>query len=72
MKKHAKEAAKALSDLNMFYAIIALCDGSLISSEYQPALTKIIEICRNQAGLCLVVYDRNLSAIATDEGQEKE
>lgn len=70
MSDTIRETAKAMSDLNMFYAIIALCESSLISSQYNPACQQIIKICKAQAQRCLRKYDAGSAKLdAEKEGK---
>jgi hypothetical protein len=52
-----KEAANALSDLNIFYAVIALMDGGLVHSPSHAAAARIVKLCRSEGGRCLKRYD---------------
>lgn len=64
-KDHAKLAAEALSDLNMLYAIIAMCENSLMHDCHRQEAA-IIRICHGRAGYLLKKYDRHL-ALASKE-----
>lgn len=63
-KVQIDDAAEALKDLNMYYAIIALCENSLISAGESRMRTnnRIIELCKAEAGRCLAEFDRNRAA----------
>lgn len=61
--QHAKDAAEALKDLNMFGAIQALCESSLFSSDCFGAEEQIVRICKQQMGKCLDRYDRALARV---------
>lgn len=52
-----KEAAVALSDLNIFYAVIALMDGGFVHAPSYAAAARIIKLCQSEAGRCLKRYD---------------
>lgn len=52
-----KEAAVALSDLNIFYAVIALMDGGLVHAPSHAAAARIIKLCQSEAVRCLNRYD---------------
>jgi hypothetical protein len=59
-----KSAARAHSNLSMFYAVIALLEGGGIYG-HVPAAQRIIKICKAEAGRQLAAYDR---AVARIEG----
>jgi hypothetical protein len=57
----AKAAARAHTDLNIFYGIIQLLEGGLISSSSYPCADRIISICKKEGAKCLRRYDRALA-----------
>lgn len=58
--KKTKAAAEALSDLNMAYAIIALCENSLFRTDAGHQLQRdVIAACKEHTGKMLREYDRN-------------
>lgn len=57
-----KEAAKAHSDLNIFYGVVALLEGGTVSADAQPDDFKIIALAKRAAQRCLVRYDRACTA----------
>ena len=59
----AKAAARAHCDLNIFYAVIALMEGSFVSSECFGAEARIVAICKAEAQKCLHRYDRALARL---------
>lgn len=63
--KAIKEAAVARSDLNLFAAVAALMESSLVSSDCYAAEARIVRICQAEQAKCLRRYDR---AIAKAEG----
>jgi hypothetical protein len=72
-KDEAKNAARAMSDLNMLYAIIALVDNSLMH-DCNTAERQIVKICKTRALYLLKKYDRhiaNISALADKAMEEK-
>jgi len=62
-RDHAKDAAKALSDLNMFTAIQVLCESSLISADAFSDEERINKVCRAAIQRCLRRYDRALAKV---------
>ena len=62
--EHAKAAARAHTDLNIFHGIIALLEGGLISSDSYPCADRIIAICKSEGAKCLARYDRALEKLA--------
>ncbi len=63
-KKHAEEAADALSDLTMLYAIIYLTENSLFrSASARKSADRIHAICKHAAQIQLEKYDRHLGRI---------
>lgn len=59
---HVKDAADAMSDLNMFTAIMALCESSLFSSDSYPGEARIVTTCKVETAKCLTRYDRAMAA----------
>jgi hypothetical protein len=57
-RDYVKESARALSDLNMYHAVIALLESSLIDSLRQKTDQAIIRLCRIESSQCLRDYDR--------------
>jgi hypothetical protein len=51
------EAATARSDLNMFAAVTALMENSLVSSNCYAAEQRIIKICQAEQSKCLARFD---------------
>ena len=51
------EAAEAHSDLNIFYAIKALMENSLVTSNCHAAEARIIKICDAESAKCLRRFD---------------
>lgn len=64
-----EEAAKALCDLNGFYAIIAICEGGFFTGNCCRATSDIVKRCPAEAGKALRRYDRLCAAIAA-QGSE--
>lgn len=62
-----KEACKAHSDLNIFYAVIALMESSLLSSSSFRAEERIAAICRAEGQKCLGRLDRATAALGAIE-----
>ena len=59
-----EETAHALTDLNIFYAIIALAEGSFLRRpESQGTAEKIVRLCKVEAGKCLRDYDAGRAAL---------
>lgn len=63
---HAKEAARAHTDLNIFYAVITLLESGLTSSAAKADERAIIKRCKSAAQKCLNRYDRNFAAITKE------
>ena len=51
-------ASNALSDLNLFYSIIALCENGLLRAPSQGAALRIIKIVKAEVGKRFKDYDR--------------
>ena len=61
---HAKEAAYAHSDLNVFGAVVALMEGgTLYTSGGHQAASKIIRLCQTEMQRQLRAYDKALERI---------
>lgn len=58
-----KEANDALSDLNMFAAIVAILEGGSMSSGSQPDQFRIINQAQNAQARCLRRYDKAMAAL---------
>lgn len=56
-RMHIQAAAMALSDLNMFAAVQALMEHSLVSSACYAAEAAIVAVCRAEQQKCLQRYD---------------
>lgn len=56
-KKFIQAAADARSDLNIFYAVIALMESSLVTSRHFPAEARIVRICKTEAQKALRAFD---------------
>jgi len=63
------EAARAHTDLNIFYAIIGVLEGGTISPNSDAAAQRIIRICKAQSAKCLLRYDHARVAISSSEKQ---
>ena len=61
-RDYVKAAARAHTDLNIFYGIIALLEGGLISSAGDRAAQRIIEICKRQGAKSLALYDKAIAS----------
>lgn len=57
-----KPTAEFLSDLNMFYAIIALCEDSMFSTASYRGEECIVKFCKAETARCLAAYDKALAA----------
>lgn len=57
----AKQAAKALADLHIFAAVMALMESSLVSNACSTTESSIVQICKSEMQKCLVRYDRALA-----------
>ena len=64
----AKRAAEALSDLNAFYAIIAICEGGCFHAVSNSAVQRIITICKMESGKRLRESDRELAKVERGDG----
>lgn len=59
----AEEAARAHTDLNVFPAVIALMEHSLLSPACQQREFQIIRICKSEQARCLQRYDAALTKL---------
>lgn len=55
---HVAEAAEALSDLNIFAAVVVLLESSLNHAPTHKAGARIIKIAKEEQQRCLRRYDR--------------
>lgn len=62
-KTHAKKAAQAHSNLNIYYAVIRLLEGGLLYDDRHETATRIISLCKQQAAEELVIYDTAMEKI---------
>lgn len=53
LKDRIDDAAKARSDLNIFYGVIAILEGGTMSPDSYPDSERIIAICKRSAEKCL-------------------
>ena len=67
---HAKKAARALSDLHVFSAVIALMESSLVSSDCHTAEGRIVTICKTETQKCLARYDKALEQLTRSQRPE--
>lgn len=78
MRRHVTDAAEALTDLNVFAAIVALLESGLNHSPTYKTAGRIINICNAEQQKCLRRYDdarakaENLAARASDTQGEGE
>lgn len=71
VKQHADAASLARSDLNMAYAIIALCENSMFRTNAGRALeAAVIKACKAQTGKMLREFDRNMAALNPADADE--
>lgn len=54
---HAKKAAQAHSNLNIYHAVIALMEGGLLYDGRHKTADKIVALCKQQASKELQIYD---------------
>lgn len=54
---HVRDAAQALSDLNVFAAVVALLESGLNHSPTFPSAEKIIDVAKAEQQRCLKRYD---------------
>ncbi len=64
--KSIRLAAEALSDLNGFHAIIAICEGGIFRTPSYEVTSRIIKICMAEAQRRLRDYDRHTAAAKRD------
>lgn len=62
----AKNAASAMSDLNVFYAIIAICESGTLSADSCSAESRLVKFCKAETKKCLRRYDRQLEIVSCD------
>ena len=62
-REHAKDAARAHTDLTIFHAVIAILEGGTIGPASSTDARRIIAHCRNAADPCLRRYDAALSKL---------
>lgn len=55
--RHIVNASVARSDLNIFAAVMALMESSLVSSDCYAAEARIVKICKAEQSKCLSRYD---------------
>jgi hypothetical protein len=70
LKNLIDEAAKARSDLNIFYGVIAILEGGTITDSDQHA-QRIIAICKTASQRCLVRMDRAVAAALAHEKERR-
>lgn len=63
---HVKQAAEAHTDLTVFYGVIALMEGGLISADSYRDADRIIRICRRAGAKCLRRYDAGIAGADHD------
>lgn len=67
-RNHVKEACKAHTDLNIFAAVVALMETSLLSSDSHPDEARIVALCQRAQAKCLARYDREMAlALPNDD-----
>lgn len=59
--RHIKDAAEAHSDLNIFAAVAALMESSLVSSNCFGAESRIVHICHTEQAKCIARYDKAIA-----------
>lgn len=57
LKDYMDDAAKARSDLNIFYGVVALLEGGTISSDSHGPQEQIIKLCKRASEKCLQRMD---------------
>ena len=60
-KDHVIAASEAHCDLNIFAAVQALMENSLVTARSYTTEQRIIKICREEQQRCLRRYDRAIS-----------
>jgi hypothetical protein len=56
--KTIRLAGQAVSDLNIFYGVVALLEGGTIHAPSHKAANRIIKICKAESAKRLAEYDR--------------
>lgn len=69
LKDKIESAAAALSDLNIFYGVIALLEGGTIHSPSYRAQERIIRICKDEGQRRIADYDRHVARAAQRSGR---
>jgi hypothetical protein len=67
---HAKAAAKAHTDLNVFYGVIALMEGGLMSADSQSDVQRLIASCQRASAKCLARYDAALLRLSRENASD--
>ena len=62
-RKNAEKAARAHSNLNTYYAVIALMEGGLLYDGRHRIADQIVSLCKRQAATELAIYDRAVGSI---------
>jgi hypothetical protein len=70
LKHYMDEAAKARSDLNIFYGVISILEGGTISADSNAAAQRIIDLCKNASAKCLRRMDDAIEDAGRRYGQE--
>lgn len=65
-KELIEDAAVAYSDLNMFAAVQALMENSLVSTPRFATEGRIVKLCKNEQQRCLRDYDRAMAKLSAD------
>ena len=60
---HAREAAECLTDLTVFHAVIQIMEGGCLRARSEAAASRIIQICKAEAGKRLRDYDRAMAKV---------
>lgn len=68
LKDYIDDAAKARSDLNIFYAVIAVLEGGTLSADSDRYAQTIIARCKVASQDCLERMDRAISGACTNQG----
>lgn len=58
---HIKAAAQAHTDLNIFAAVVALMENSLVSADCHITEQRIVKLCRAEMQRCLARYDQEMA-----------
>lgn len=56
-----RRASKAHSDLHIAYAVIAMMESGLLSSNRNAFSFRVIEACKREAQKCLREYDKAIT-----------